>query len=154
MAEAGEGPSPVRLHGGLPETVLPAEPEAVRRALDAAMARPPEERWSAVGDVARGAPRSLAAWAALGSLAEDDVVAYACYRVGYHRGLDALRAAGWRGSGFVRWDHDGNRPFLTCLDGLRRTAAAFGESDEEQRCAQFLAQLDPSWTPPSSTGTS
>ncbi|HLH27870.1 MAG TPA: DUF3151 family protein, partial [Acidimicrobiales bacterium] len=113
------GHSPVRLSGGLPETVLPAEPEDVLRDLSAATAEPEERRWAAVAAVARRAPRSLAAWAALGRLARDDLVSYACFRVGYHRGLDALRAAGWRGSGFVRWEHEPNRPFLACLDGLR-----------------------------------
>ena len=142
--EAGGGSSPVRLSGGLPETVLADEPDDVRRALSAAVAEDPP-RWERVAAVARNAPRSLAAWAALGDLADDDVVAYACFRVGYHRGLDALRAAGWRGSGFVRGAHESNRAFLACLDGLRAAAAAIGETDEEQRCAQFLAQLDPSW---------
>ena len=31
----------------------------------------------------------------------DEIERYAAYRVGYHRGLDALRANGWRGSGYV-----------------------------------------------------
>lgn len=141
----GNGGSPVRLTGGLLETVLPPEPPEVTAGLEAAMAGPPESRWEAAAAVARREPRSLAAWALLGQLADDDVVAYACFRVGYHRGLDALRASGWRGSGVVRFDHESNRGFLTCLDGLRATAAAIGESDEERRCAQFLTQLDPSW---------
>ena len=53
-----------------------------------------------------------------------DLEAYACFRVGYHRGLDALRAAGWKGSGLVRWAHESNRGFLRCLDGLRSSAGA------------------------------
>jgi hypothetical protein len=28
---------------------------------------------------------------------------------------------------------------------MRRTAGAIGEHDEEQRCAEFLRQLDPDW---------
>jgi hypothetical protein len=36
---------------------------------------------------------------------------------------------------------------LRCLDGLRAMAAAIGERDEEERCAQFLVQLDPAWRP-------
>lgn len=146
--------SPVRLSGGLPETVLAEEPVDVRRELAAALDGPLENRWQAVGAVVRRSPRSLAGWGALGQLAEDELVAYACFRVGYHRGLDSLRAAGWRGSGFVRWERPSNRPFLSCLDGLRAAAAAIGESDEEERCAQFLAQLDPSWRPdgPGSAG--
>ena len=51
------------------------------------------------------------------------------------------------GSGFVRWTHETNRGFLRALDGLRRTAGAIGEEDEELRCAQFLAQLDPEHFP-------
>src|SRR6266849_3369828 len=31
------------------------------------------------------------------------------------------------------------------LDGLRRAAAAIREYDEEQRCDEFLRQLDPDW---------
>ena len=139
--------SPVRLTAGLPETVLPEEPADVRAALEAAEARPGELRRHAVSDVVRAHPRSLAAWAALGSLARDDVEAYACYRVGYHRGLDALRGAGWKGSGLVRWAEEPNRGFLRCLDGLRSAAGAIGEQAEEERCAQFLRQLDPSWQP-------
>jgi hypothetical protein len=93
-------------------------------------------------------PGSLAGWARLGDLGRDDVEAYAAYRVGYHRGLDRLRQSGWRGSGYVRWQHPENRGFLRALEGLRRTAGRLGEADEEQRCAQFLRQLDPSWPPP------
>jgi Protein of unknown function (DUF3151) len=137
--------SPVRLTTGLPETVLPEGPEAVRSALDAALSQPGERRRHAVSDVVRIAPAWPDAWAALGSLARDDVEAYACFRVGYHRGLDALRAAGWKGSGLVRWEHRSNRGFLRCVDGLRSTAGAIGEQAEEERCAQFLRQLDPSW---------
>jgi hypothetical protein len=29
------------------------------------------------------------------------------------------------------------------LEGLRQAAAAIGETPEEQRCAEFLRQLDP-----------
>ncbi len=138
---------PVRLTTGLPDTVLPEEPAPLVSALDAALAQPGERRRHAVADVVRSAPRSSTAWAALGSLARDDVEAYACFRVGYHRGLDALRAAGWKGSGLVRWAHPSNRGFLRCLDGLRSASGAIGEHDEEERCAQFLRQLDPSWRP-------
>ena len=70
---------------------------------------------------------------------------YAYFRVGYHRGLDALRGAGWRGSGYVRWRHPSNRGFLRALDGLRARAAEIGEADEADRCDQFLHQLDPEW---------
>ncbi|MGH9080025.1 MAG: DUF3151 domain-containing protein [Acidimicrobiales bacterium] len=139
--------SPIRLTTGLPETLLPDESPTVTSRLETALTRPGDHQRHAVSDVVRGAPTSSAAWAALGSLARDDVEAYACFRVGYHRGLDALRRAGWRGSGYVRWAHEPNRGFLRCLEGLRGAAAAIGETEEEERCAQFLTQLDPSWRP-------
>ena len=65
--------------------------------------------------------------------------------MGYHRGLDRLRQSGWRGSGYVRWRHETNRGFLRALDGLRRSASAIGEADEELRCDEFLHQLEPDW---------
>ena len=93
-------------------------------------------------------PRYLDAWARLGDLARDDVEAYACYRVGYHRGLDRLRGSGWRGSGYVRWDDEDNRGFLRCAPRASADAAArLGEDDEAARCAQFLDQLDPGGVP-------
>ena len=133
---SGEGP---------PETVLEPEAAEARDALAAALAEPPERRRDAVADVAVRWPRYLDAWARLGSLARDDAEAYACFRTGYHRGLDRLRQSGWRGSGYVRWRHEENRGFLRALDGLRSAAAAIGETDEEERCAQFLRQLEPDW---------
>jgi hypothetical protein len=47
----------------------------------------------------------------------------------------------------VRWAEETNRGFLRSLDGLRQAAATLGETDEEERCTQFLRQLDPAWTP-------
>lgn len=135
------------LTDGLGETVLPAErPETVASLRDAEEA-PAAERRDAVAAVLQADPSSLLAWAALGDAARDDVEAYAAYRVGYHRGLDALRKAGWRGSGLVRFAHPGNRGFLRCLDGLRSAAAAVDEVDEVDRCTVFLRQLEPAWTP-------
>jgi hypothetical protein len=130
---------------GPPETVLAAEPADALAALDEALAAPPERRRDAVAAVVARWPRFLDAWARLGELGRDDVEAYACFRVGYHRGLDRLRQSGWRGSGYVRGRHPTNQGFLRALDGLRRAAAAIGEHDEEQRCAEFLRQLDPDW---------
>jgi hypothetical protein len=131
---------------GPPETVLDSEPEDALDALTVALElQEPGARRAAVADVAARWPRCLDAWAQLGQLARDDAEAYACFRVGYHRGLDRLRQNGWRGSGYVRWSHVENRGFLRSLAGLRRVAGAIGEVDEEQRCADFLHQLDPDW---------
>lgn len=137
----------MNLSGGLPETVLAPEPVEALTALDAALGEAEIRRREAVRDVVSRWPRFLDGWARLGELARDDVEAYACHRVGYHRGLDRLRQSGWRGSGYVRWRHETNRGFLRALDGLRAAAAAIGEEDEAQRCAEFLAQLDPEWPP-------
>ena len=137
---------PVGLTQGPPETVLSPEPAEALAALDAAMAVDAERRRAAVADVVARWPRFLEAWARLGELARDDVEAYAYFRVGYHRGLDRLRQSGWRGSGYVRWRHPTNQGFLRALDGLRRSAGAIDEEDEEQRCAEFLRQLDPEWS--------
>ena len=139
----------VTLSRGLPETVLPAPPAAWTAALDAARAASrPAERLAATAVVASRFPRLLAAWADLADLAGaggEHVAVYAYARVGYHRGLDALRAAGWRGTGFVRWREATNRGFLASLDALRREAGALGEVDEEQRCELLCYQLDPDW---------
>ena len=137
--------SSVHLSSGLPETVLPPPPPEAASRLREALGAPPSRRRDAVAAVAATFPRFLDAWAELCDLAGDDVEAYAYARVGYHRGLDQVRAAGWRGSGYVRWRAETNRGFLRSLDGLRRAAAAIGEADEEERCALFLRQLDPDW---------
>jgi hypothetical protein len=130
---------------GPPETVLAPEPADALAALDAALASEPDARRGAVSQVVARWPRFLDAWARLGELARDDVEAYACFRVGYHRGLDRLRQSGWRGSGYVRWRDLTNRGFLRALDGLRASAVAIGENDEAHRCDEFLHQLDPDW---------
>ena len=132
----------VNLSSGLPETVLPDVPAALGAALASASDA------AAIAEIVARNPRVMAGWAALGELAEQSgatIEAYAYFRVGYHRGLDALRQSGWRGSGYVRWRHPSNRGFLRALDGLRRQAAAIGETDEAVRCADFLHQLDPDW---------
>lgn len=129
---------------GPPETILDPEPADARAALAKAVASGDR---SAVAAVVGQWPRNLDAWARLGNLGRDAVERYAYYRIGYHRGLDRLRASGWRGSGYVRWQHEENRGFLRALDGLQRAADEIGEADEAERCATFLHQLDPSWPP-------
>jgi hypothetical protein len=132
---------------GPPNVVLPAVDSVLQAELDAALNSPERDRRDAVARVVAQNPRYLAAWAALGDVARDSVESYMAYRVGYHRGLDALRANGWKGSGYVRWSALTNHGFLNCLDGLARTAAAIGEDDEATRCSQFLLQCDPNGRP-------
>lgn len=104
---------------------------------------------SSLEDVQRVAarwPACLSAWGRLGDAAMAEsrsVDAYAYYRVGYHRGLDRIRRAGWRGAGTVPWEHDGNRGFLSCLAGLSAAAGELDELDESRRCLAFLEQLAP-----------
>ena len=121
-----DGPAPV---------LLPDDYAAVREAIDAG------------GDpyeIAAREPASSLAWA---FLAEDflhengskgAVTAYAFARTGYHRGLDALRRAGWRGQGPVPADHVPNQGFLRALLALAECAAYIGEVDEAGRCEQLL----------------
>ena len=135
----------VQFTSGTPETILEPLAPDLAAALDAARSLPQDGRRQAVAAVAARDPRCLQAWAELAELANDPIEQYAYARVGYHRGLDALRAAGWRGSGSVRWRHESNRGFLRSLHNLQLAAAAIGEVDEEQRCALFLRQLDPEW---------
>jgi uncharacterized protein DUF3151 len=96
--------------------------------------------------VAAAHPTSSAAWAALAEAAlaaGRPVEAYAYARTGYHRGLDSLRRAGWKGQGPVPWSHAPNQGFLRALHALGQAAAAIGEQDEADRCAHFLADSDP-----------
>lgn len=91
-------------------------------------------------------PASSLAWSALAAEASErgaDVEAYAYARVGYHRGLDALRRHGWRGAGPVPWAHEPNRGFLECLFRLRDAAGAIGETDEVTRLDEFIVACDP-----------
>ena len=91
--------------------------------------------------VAARFPSHSAAWAALAFRAfaqGDAVTAYAYARTGYHRGLDQLRRAGWKGHGPIPWEHEPNRGFLRSLHMLGHAAGAIGEDDEASRCADFL----------------
>jgi hypothetical protein len=134
---------PIQFSSGLPTTVLPSVEPALSQRLTAALAQPIDQRRGAVAEVVASAPRYLDGWAELGDLGRDTIERYAAYRVGYHRGLDTLRANGWRGSGYVRWSEPTNRGFLRSLRGLGEMAAEIGEADEAERCRTFLLQLDP-----------
>ena len=124
------------LLGGPPPTLLPDEAG-------------PRELLEGGGDPAAAAaahPTSSLAWALLAEGALDrgaTVEAYAYARTGYHRGLDALRRAGWKGFGPVPWSHAPNRGFLRALHALGRAAAAIGEEPEAARIRQFLDDSDP-----------
>lgn len=135
--------NPVRLTtSGPPETVLPPTPAEVLHAVKQAAGS-----LSALSEVVAGNPRSSLVWAELARATDDPIARYAYYRVGYHRGLDSLRANGWRGSGYVRWAHEGNRGVLSCIAGLARSAAEIGEDDEAERCRLFVRQLEPNVPP-------
>ncbi len=132
---------------GPPETVLAPEPDAALAGLADADGLDDDARRAAVSAVVAAHPTFLAGWATLGDLGRDPIERYAAYRVGYHRGLDRLRQSGWRGSGYVRWEHETNRGFLRALAGLAEVAGVIGEGDEHERCEIFLRQLDPTWPP-------
>ena len=119
------------LLGGAPPTELPDNPEA-RQAIDAGVDP---------FDVAASFPGFPAVWAELADRAfgsGDVVESYAYARTGYHRGLDQLRRAGWKGHGPIPWQHEPNRGFLRSLHALARASAAIGETEEAERCRTFL----------------
>ena len=124
----------------------PEDPTSDEALVDALSQPDGGGRRDAVAAVVADWPRHLDGWACLGDLGRDPMESYAAYRVGYHRGLDRLRQSGWRGSGYVRWQHPTNRGFLRSLAGLARIAARIGEQDEAERCELFLHQLDPGWS--------
>jgi hypothetical protein len=119
------------LLGGPPPTELPDNVEA-REALETGV--DPVE-------VAARFPEYPDAWARLADRAFDGgnvIESYAYARTGYHRGLDQLRRAGWKGHGPIPWEHEPNRGFLTALYALGRAAGAIGEDHEADRCKTFL----------------
>lgn len=129
---------------GPSETVLGPAPDAWTAALDEALAVAPGERRAALSTVAARYPAFVAVWTELARSGVGAVEAYAYARVGYHRGLDALRASGWKGTGYLRWAEPTNRSSLEAIEALRVCAETLGETDEEERCARFIRQLDPS----------
>jgi len=97
-------------------------------------------------DVAAEHPDFSEAWAALAERAleaNEFVQAYAYARTGYHRGLDQLRRAGWKGFGPVPWDHRPNQGFLRALAALGKAAQRIGETEEYERCRKFITDSDP-----------
>ncbi|MCU1431623.1 MAG: hypothetical protein JWP95_728 [Actinotalea sp.] len=122
------------LLGGPAPTLLPEDPaeDAARAAVAGG---------GSLQDAARLAPASSVVWAQLAeqTLTTDPVAAYAYARTGYHRGLDALRRAGWRGSGPVPASHVPNQGFLRSLLALAQAAEAIDDDVEAQRCRTFLA---------------
>lgn len=124
------------LMAGPPPTHLPADPATTALAAG-----------ESPTDVVRHHPASPSAWAALATEAAaadaDAVVVYAFSRVGYHRSLDLLRRNGWKGHGPVPWEHEPNRGFLVCLSLLAKSARAIGETDEWERCRDFLRDSSP-----------
>jgi hypothetical protein len=124
------------LLGDLPPTLLPDDATS-REALDAG---------TSPAEVAAANPEVSLPWAVLAEealAAGRSIEGYAYARVGYHRGLDALRRSGWRGQGPVPWSHEPNRGFLRALAALSNAAAAIGEDVERDRCRQFVADCDP-----------
>ena len=41
------------------------------------------------------------------------------------------------------WEHEPNRGFLVCLSLLAKAARAIGETDEWERCSEFLRDSSP-----------
>jgi hypothetical protein len=127
------------VHGNLlgpNPTLLPEQPDA-QAALAAA---------NDPATVAAAYPEFSGAWAALAQRALDEgdaVAGYAFARTGYHRGLDQLRRAGWKGHGPVPWSHGPNQGFLRALAALARAAAELGEDAEARRCRDLLDDCDP-----------
>ncbi|NYD40328.1 DUF3151 domain-containing protein [Nocardioides panaciterrulae] len=126
----------VDLMAGPPPTHLPEDPAAAELAAGEAPA-----------SVVRRHPASPYAWAAMAAQARDqgadDVSVYAYSRVGYHRSLDLLRRNGWKGHGPVPWSHEPNRGFLRSLALLALSARAIGETQEWERCSEFLRDSSP-----------
>ncbi|GII94670.1 DUF3151 domain-containing protein [Sinosporangium siamense] len=125
------------LLAGPPPTYLPEMPEAKDALVSSAKA----------SDAAARFPAYPAAWATLAEEAFASghaVTSYAFARTGYHRGLDQLRRAGWKGHGPIPWEHEPNRGFLRSLAALARAAQTIGEKEEAERCFQFLKDSSPS----------
>lgn len=138
MADRTDNPTRTNLLG-IPETLLGEDFVDVEVSAELADGDPRE--------VATRHPDSPLAWATLAqeALEDGDVVsAYAFARTGYHRGLDALRRAGWRGQGPIPASHAPNRGFLRALAMLGETSRRIGDEAEAERVQDFLREADPS----------
>ena len=125
---------------GIPATRLPEEPEVIDD-----LSHLPHDV-DGLSAIAAKHPTSSLAWAELARAAHDagrHLEAYAYARVGYHRGLDALRKHGWRGQGPVPWSHEPNRGVLRAFWELQRAANEIGETDEVTRLGDLLQDADP-----------
>lgn len=144
----GAGMSELPLHG-VPVTRLEPEPLEATSGLEQAQAlaqRDPAAGRRQLRAVVADAPAFLGGWAQLAEWSLEDglpVDAYALARTGYHRGLDRIRSAGWRGQGPVPWSHEPNQGFLRSVRALMQAAQTIGETVEAVRCRNFLLQLDP-----------
>jgi hypothetical protein len=121
---------------GPPPTLLPEDSATLA---DLAAGMDPDQ-------IVRRHPASSLAWAVLAeqAWAQDQVMeAYAFSRVGYHRGLDALRRNGWKGHGAVPWSHEPNQGFLRCLQILGRASRAIEETAETERINALILDCDP-----------
>ncbi len=126
--------------GGVPPTLLPPDP-----ALDELIAHGSRH----FVEIASRHLDSSLCWAILaeGSLAaataDAELIAYAFARTGYHRGVDALTARGWREGTPAPWAHEPNRGFLRCLAWLAQLSGVLGDTAESERCWELLRVSSP-----------
>lgn len=130
-----------------------AEHPEVRLPVELATAVTGSESLEELETLAVANPKDSGVWAALAAYhlsqgtaegaGAEKVTAYACARTGYHRGLDALRSNGWRGTGPVPWSHEPNRGVLRAIMMLATAARTIGEEDEYIRCLNLVNDCDP-----------
>ena len=131
--------------GRIPETRLPGEDPLFEQEIKAIRGSASTDKRSMLLALASKNPESIGIWCVLGISSFEMMESYSYFRVAYHRGLDSLRKNGWRGSGFVRWEHPGNRYFLFALNRLAEISKEIGDYEEAERCSLFLRQLEPGW---------
>ncbi|MGN0096114.1 MAG: DUF3151 domain-containing protein [Corynebacterium sp.] len=140
-----------------------AEHPEVRLPVELATAVTGSESLEELETLAVANPKDSGVWAALAAYhlsqgsaegaGTEKVTAYACARTGYHRGLDALRSNGWRGTGPVPWSHEPNRGVLRAIMMLATAARTIGEEDEYIRCLNLVNDCDPGAADAMSTGS-